>query len=679
MNVVRKHLKICFLLSTTVLSTTAPAWAQSSRRLLKTANKYYENENYRAAIPFFEQALSKDPDNAKALFRAGVSYLAYDKEKSSDYIYKAQRLKPNVSNEVEYWLGRVDHINYRFDEAIAHYKLYRAKLKNKDDYQKDEANLLIKQSENAKTMFANPKDIFVQNLGPTVNTAYSEHSPVISKDGKTLIFTTRSHSGKGEAADGEYFEDIVESTRGANGNWKKPSSLSGRLNSQGHDAAIQLFDNDTKLLLYRQDENGDFFVSEKTNGEWGQPKRLGSNINTRDYESDAYITPDGKTMYFATNHYSEDGDKEIYVSKRTPKGEWGKPRNMGRTINTPFDEDSPFLTPNGKTMYFTSRGHNTMGGYDVFVTRYDSVGRKWTKPENMGYPVNTPDDDAYYRLSADGSVAYLSSYRMNGYGEKDIWMINYNRNVLVRGKVRRQNGQELLPGLELIFRSLPGATPPVELRETTKRDSADFAVELLSGRKYQLTVLKEGRVIATQELDVPVSTGNNKVQLTDILVPDTTTVQLAAAIKPTMAAESTTVIQLAKPSFPKIYFPSNQYTLNPESERELESVAQILLANPDLNLSIGGHTDGQGANEYNQALGSKRARATYDYLLQKGIAAHRLSKISYGENRPAVPNDNLENQPRNRRVEFTMVSKVSQKNIPPKANRPAGRMTAVKK
>ena len=399
-NVSQRLLKASCTLALTA-AVAMSAQAQSTRKDLQTGNKLFNQENYRASIPYYERVLAKDPNNATALFRAGVAYLSFDKEKASDYIYKAQKLKPKVSRDVEYWLGRVDHLNYNFDEAITHYQSYNATLKKRNDTRREEVAQLIQHSKNAKVLFNSPKDIFVKNLGPTVNTQYSEHSPVISSDDKTLIFTTRANpsdipgldarSRNKTAADGEYYEGIVETRRIDADNWEKPRSLSAALNGKGHDASDQLFDNDTKLLMYRDDENGDVFVASKqANGEWGSPTKLNSNINSKYYEGDAYITPDGLTLYFSTARYSEDGSLDLYYSTRTAGGDWGPAKSLGSTINTKYDEDSPYISKDGKTLYFSSRGHNTMGDYDIFQSKYDSIGRKWGRPENMGYPINTP-------------------------------------------------------------------------------------------------------------------------------------------------------------------------------------------------------------------------------------------------------------------------------------------------
>ncbi|WP_245328212.1 OmpA family protein [Hymenobacter aquaticus] len=627
-----------------------PALAQSTRKTLKTANKFFDQENYRASIPFYEQVLAKEPNNALALFRAGIAYMSFDKEKASDYIYKAQRLKPKVSKDVEYWLGRVDHLNYNFDEAIQHFQAYNTTL-GKKDTRKAALAQLIQHSKNAKIQFNSPKDIFVKNLGPTINTAFSEHSPVISNDDKLLLFTSRGENvtgasgstanpkNKSVAADGEYYEDIFEAKRIDDENWEKPRSLSGALNGKGHDASIQVFDNDTKMLMYRQDENGDIFYSEKTGGDWTEPKKLNNNINSKAFESDAYITPDGLTIYFSTSKFSDQNTLDIYYATRTAGGDWGTPKSLGNVINTPFDDDSPYLSKDGKTLYFSSRGHNTMGGYDIFKSEYDSVGRTWGRPENMGYPVNTPDDDTYYRLSPDGSYAYLSSYRIGGYGEKDIYTINYIKNAIIRGKVYSQRDSTVIPGVELVFSGTQADKTALSYRDVTKPETGDYQVSVLSGRTYQVAVSKDGKNIETQEFAVPISTNDSTVIEKNFYVPyvDTTGTSMFA--------------------FKKIYFDTDKYKLRPESIKELNNISGILKANPGVNISIEGHCDSRNTDEYNIVLGQNRADAAYNYLKKNGIAETRLTTVSYGERKPFATNDSPENMQLNRRVEFRVILK----------------------
>ncbi|WP_426059928.1 OmpA family protein [Hymenobacter sp. B1770] len=638
----------CAVALTAAIAT--PAQAQSTRKDLKTGNKFFEQENYRAALPYYEKVLAKDPNNAKALFNAGISYMSFDKEKASDYIYKAQKLKPKVSKDVEYWLGRVDHLNYNFDEAVAHFQAYNATLK-KNDQRKEEIAQLMQHSKNAKVQFNSPKDIFVKNLGPTINTQFSEHSPVISSDDKTLIFTSRGEKvtgatgqpsdkkNKSIAADGEYYEDIFEAKRVDDENWEQPRSLSASLNGRGHDASTQLFDNDTKLLMYRNDNNGDIFVAERgPNGDWTAPKPLGSNINSKSYEGDAHITQDGLTLYFSTGRYSEDGTLDLYVSTRPSiTAEFGPAKSLGGAINTRYDDDSPYLSQDGKTLYFSSRGHNTMGGYDIFKSEYNAETRRWGQAENLGYPVNTPDDDSYYRLSPDGSYAYLSSYRIGGYGEKDIYTINYIKNAIIKGKVfSSRDSTSVIPGVELVFSGAQADKTALSFRDVTKFDGG-YQVAVLSGRTYQVAVSKDGQNIETQEFAVPVSTNDSTTITKNFYVNyiDTT----------------------ARNAFANIYFDTDKYRLRPESIKELNNISNVLKANPGINMSIEGHCDSRNTDEYNMVLGQNRAEAAYNYLKKQGIAETRMTTVSYGERRPAAPNDSPENMQLNRRDEFRIVLK----------------------
>ena len=639
----------CALVLTVAVATSAQA--QSARKNLQTANKLYNQENYRSSIPYYEKVLASDPNNAQALFRAGVAYLSFDKEKASDYIYKAQKLKPKVSKDIEYWLGRVDHLNYNFDEAVTHYQTYQSKLKAKDP-RRDEVTQLIKHSQNAKLLFNSPKDIFVKNLGPTVNTQYAEHSPVISSDDKILIYTTRanpadipglasaSREKNKTAADGEYYEGIVEAKRIDADNWSKPRSLSAALNSKGHDASSQLFDNDTKMLMYRSDNDGDIMMSEKKGENWSSPVALNSNINAKSYESDSYITPDGKTLYFSTNRYSEDGTLDLYYSTRASmSADWGPAKSLGNVINTKYDDDSPYLSANGKTLYFSSRGHNTMGDYDIFKSQYDSIGHKWGQPENMGYPINTPDADTYYRLSPDGTYAYLSSYRIGGYGEKDIYTINYIKNIIVKGKVfSKRDSTTAVPNVELVFNGKKVSGDAISFRDVAKADGS-YSVTMLSGRTYQVAVSKDGKNIETQEFTVPIST-NDKMEIVKNFYVDfiDTTGTAGLQLKP-------------------IYFDTDKFKLRPDALKTLAKNTAILKANPGLNISVEGNCDSRNTDEYNMVLGQNRADAGKNYLVKQGISASRLTTVSYGERKPIAPNDSPENMQKNRRDDFKVVLK----------------------
>ncbi|QCR23303.1 OmpA family protein [Pontibacter sp. SGAir0037] len=507
-----------------LLLCTTVASAQSNRKLMRSGNKFFDNSNFRAAVPFYEQIIANSPNNALAYYYAGISYMSFDKERAADYVYRAQELDANVNRDLLYWIARIEHINYSFDEAIANFEAYKKTISKRDKARIQEIDMRIQHARNAKKQVENPKDVFVRNLGGTINTAYSEHSPVISTDDNYLLFTSRSASVTGgtEAEDGEYYEDIFESRRVQGGDWDEPHSLAGRLSSTGHDASIQLYDKDTKMLLYRQENNGDILFSERgATGQWGLPQSVGSNINTRDFESDAYITKDGKRLFYSTNHYSKNRDLDIYVSERQPDGEWGKPVSLGNVINTPYDDDSPYLADDGVTLYFSSRGHNTMGGYDIFVAVYDTVAHQWGQPQNMGAPINTPDDDTYYRLSPDGSYAYLSSYRIGGWGEKDIYTINYLRPIRIVGQVFTMQDSIPIPDVKLVFSSTTADQRPISYLDITRAGKGNYEVNVLSGRKFQVQLSKDDKDILYDELEVPVALSESNTIVQNFYIPTT--------------------------------------------------------------------------------------------------------------------------------------------------------------
>ncbi|GAB3828934.1 hypothetical protein GCM10028895_43140 [Pontibacter rugosus] len=379
----------------------------------------------------------------------------------------------------------------------------------------------------------------------------------------------------------------------------------------------------------------------------GAPKSISDKVNTKDFESDAYITPDGNTLFYSTSHYSENGDLDIYMIQRNKNGNWGNPKSLGKTINTAFDDDSPYLASDG-TLFFASRGHNSMGGYDIFSAKYDSVARRWARPVNLGSPINTPDDDTYYRLAPDGSYAYLSSYRIGGYGEKDIYTINYIKNTTVKGQVFTQADSIAIPGVELIFNGLQADKRPISYRDVTKTDSASYSVTVLSGRNYQVQLSMDGRVIETMDFEVP------------IVLNDTTDITKNFYIN--FVDSTGTLVKNVPGNFKmeNIYFQTDKYNLRPESVQELDRIAAILKANPTLNISIEGHTDARASDSYNMTLGQNRADAAFDYLVNKGISPKRMVTVTYGESRPAVPNTTSENMQLNRRTMFKVLPREGQ-------------------
>ncbi|MFQ3576300.1 MAG: tetratricopeptide repeat protein, partial [Cytophagales bacterium] len=302
-----------------------PTFAQSAKSQIRKGNRYVRKENYLRALPIFEKALEAQPDNLKAIYKSGVCYLhRYSKEKGLENIKKAIETDSKIDKHANYWMGRALQLNYKFDEAKEYYEKYAASLKKRDS-RKDDVKKHIEQCSIGKEMLKNPGEFYLENLGPKINSKYSDHSPVLNDDATVLLFTSRKETSTGnvETMTGEFFEDIYVSEKKGN-EWGALSHIGEQLNTTGHDACSHLFDNGNKLLMYRSTRNGDIYLTEKKEGKWGTPQRF-PVINSSSYESSAFMAHDGKRIYFSTNRYSDGGDLDFYYSDLQADGTWGAP------------------------------------------------------------------------------------------------------------------------------------------------------------------------------------------------------------------------------------------------------------------------------------------------------------------------------------------------------------------
>ncbi|MDB5273063.1 MAG: yiaD [Chitinophagaceae bacterium] len=629
--------------------------AQDVNFLMKNGDKLFEDNFYRKALPFYEQVLATEPNNAEALFKSGVCYLnRYSKDKALVNIQKAYEIDPKVDKHVRYWLGRAYHLNYQFDKAKEEYTVYKNTL-GKADSRRKEVEQYIEQVDLSKKYIMVPSNFLVENLGPSINSSFSEHSPVASINDSVLYFTTRRlKEGEKEEKDGEPFEDVFISKKNADGSWTSPESLN--LNTSGHDASIQLFDNDTKLLLYRSTKDGDIFVSQKEGDKWGDPKSF-VEINSRDFESDAFVSHDGKTVYFATNHYKKFGDMDIYYITKNEDGSWSKHKEMEGEINTEGDEDAPFITPDGKTLYFSSRGHKGMGGFDVFRSKLQSDG-SWSDPVNLGYPINTPDDDVYFYYAASDDRAYIASYRDGGYGEKDIYCVTPIENVIVYGKVTEDKTGKAIDGAQISFKSTKKITNPSEDKKAVV--SGEYKdINVLSYNTYKVEIAKNGELLSTDSLQIPSISKEGQTIHKDFVVPfkgnpiDTqvvatvdTTTKTPTEVKPKDKEPAVTVAHPVLEKELVVYFGSSSAVVSDSYKEEIKT---LLAAYTKVkSISVQGHADDKGPDVVNDRISKARASEVAKYIANK--TKTKIASRSFGESQPAVPNDSDENRAKNRRV-----------------------------
>ena len=394
---------------------------------------------YNKALPIWLKLLKENPDNFNLNYKVGLCYLHSSNHKKDALPYLIKASQGTTTNydpysysekqaplETIYYLARAYHINYDLDKAMMNYMSFKDKI-TKKHYLYEEVDHDIEMCKNAKIALKNPVNIEVKNMGPHINSIYPEYSPVINVGEDIIYFTSRrlrpdSSNLYLKDDDGMFFEDIYTSEK-ENGEWSDPQLLP--FNTAGHEATVNLSVDGRTLFVYKDDEgDGNLYMTKLDEDDiWGPLVKLPDNINSEYQETHVAITPDERTLYFISNRKGGLGGKDIYRAKLLPTGEWAKPQNIGPVLNTKWDEDGIFIHPDGKTMYFSSRGHNSIGGYDIFYSKMDSAGN-WSKPVNMGYPVNSTDDDVFFVTSADGKRGYYSSFKEDGYGEKDLYVIS---------------------------------------------------------------------------------------------------------------------------------------------------------------------------------------------------------------------------------------------------------------
>ena len=421
---------------------------KTNNKKFNQAVKLADDKAYGEAIELFSDILETEPQNVAVIYNLGNCYLNSSDGPDSAIIYfeKAYNLLQadekigDVGVDIQLSMGKSYQYLLQHEKAITTYEELIAILPAEDELLRTEARREIEVCENAIELMQSPVELKVKNLGPNINSKYDEHSPLISADQSLLLFTSRRASSYSELLfDGQYAERIYSSEK-ENEAWKKSKSLQELFNKPGHESGVCLSAQGTELFIYRNDVDGaNIYISLYDGRNWSEPTKLESPINSKYEETHATVTADKQTMFFTSNRPEGMGGLDIYRVRRLPNGEWGKAENM-KAFNTPYDEETPVLHPNGKVMYFSSEGHNSMGQFDIFYSVLEDD-NGWGPAINMGYPINTPDDDFFFVPTATPNIAYYASARYDdNYGGSDIYLIEYeepeiNRLAVIKGCV----------------------------------------------------------------------------------------------------------------------------------------------------------------------------------------------------------------------------------------------------
>lgn len=425
--------------------------ADEAKVVKKDAGVYFNAENYNAALPGYIDLRKSAPDNVEYNYRLGICYLMTNSDKSL-----AIDLLEFVSNskepkkEVWYYLGLAKMYGLQFDAAISDLEHYKSLAGTKVPKDFLSIDMLTEQCRNGKELVSRPVDVTFVNMGKTINTVYDEYNPMISADGKQLVFTSRR---KGNV--GGYIEDLGMFSSDTYWSvwrdtvWTKPKGLGGMVNTDWDEECVGISPDGSQLLMYfdNAEAYADIGKSILKGKMWQRPEMMSGQLNSKNYEGGATVSLDGNTLIFSSNRKeTNSGGSDLYMIKKDASGSWSDPVSLGTNINTRYDEDSPFLSLAGKTLFFASKGWNSMGGFDIFRSEWDESTSSWSKPENMGYPINDPDDNSFFSVTGDGRILYVSSCRKGGFGERDLYKVLLNSNpakkpyTLIQGTVASLNG-----------------------------------------------------------------------------------------------------------------------------------------------------------------------------------------------------------------------------------------------
>ncbi len=398
-------------------------------KAVRKGNKNYRfgAASYRLARENYLKAYKYNEKNAELNYKIGICYLySDDKFLAIKYLKKAFELNSAVTDDIHFQLARAYHMSLDFDNAIKEYTTFKSSISERK-LKKLDVNIdkCISECETGKSLVSQPQRVVIQDMGKLINSEYDDYYPVIDSKEETMYFTSRRpgiNNTKRNYYDKKFSEDIyMVKKRGKE--WGIAQLLSKKLTTKRSEAAVALSPNDSILYIFKSNGNGNIYYTSMKNGKWRSPSAF-RHINSRYRETSMCISPDGKKLFFVSDRKDENavGGKDIYECDLNAKGKWSKPKNLGPPINTPDNEEGVSISRDGKTLYFSSKGHPGMGGYDIFSSTLGDNG-KWSDPVNMGYPINTPDDDLFFSMMGNGKVAYLSSNREQGIGGKDIYKI----------------------------------------------------------------------------------------------------------------------------------------------------------------------------------------------------------------------------------------------------------------
>jgi len=638
-------LVLLFMLLSTACSTAQMAYSTKDKKAIKLfeegqtvpnllVDQRTGRPNYAAGLALMKKAIERDANFWEAYVFAGefCEYLG-DRGHAIQYYESALHINPNHSSSgsTYFFLANLLFLEGDYNTCLKNIDIFEKNRNANPDLLRESARIR-ENCEFSIEAIKHPLRFNPMNLGPGVNTSAPEYYPTITVDGKVLLFTRRIPDERVPVYKAQ--EDFYYSLLDDNGTWTTAQPMPNNINTVLNEGAPTIGPDGRSLVFvacsdlsgdndYGENRTGrgscDLFITKRIGQRWTDPTNLPGNVNSGSWESQPSLSADGKTLYFIrrVSKKGDPKDMDIFVSRLLDNGQWSTPERLPNYINTPFEEESVLIHPDGKTLYFASRGHIGMGGSDLYVCRMTDKGT-WSAPENLGYPINTRYDENSLLVSADGEIAFFASDREGGFGDLDIYKFELpeefrpTKTLYFEGIVFDITTKKPLPGK---FQLVDLKTGKEVIYSEADKVSGEFMVSLPVNHEYALNVTYPGYSFFSKNFNMTNPEGLEAIHMDVPMVPLTSDIPVILA---------------------NVFFDLTKASLRQESYVELDKLLDFMTKNPSMKIEISGHTDTRGDDKENMKLSSERAKAVYEYLISKGIASDRLSHKGYGESKPMI-------------------------------------------
>ncbi len=627
--------------------------AQSKRQQLKKMGTVFYQEDFKEILDMCVQFQKEHPNETDHLYYQYIAeMLTFDRGGDISRLLEFEASKGKTDKFYNYWLGRIHLSRYEFEDAREHLQAFLELDVYKSAIIMRETRDMLKTIDKAIPYYNDPDEYEVERLPEGINTIYSEISPAFFNGHEELIFAS-NRNPEDSHHEAEYYTIYHSEKKGSL--WSDPAPLIVLGAFSYENAKVEVLNNDNRLYFYSSKDGGNLMYSEYDKNSWSLPREFDSKLKNRHVESHFFINDQENYVLFVKN-------KDIWET-RLSNGEWTIPQRINGKVNSIYEEESPFLSHSGNILYFSSDRPSSMGGYDVYRSEFDSTRMEWKEAVNMGFPINTIDNDINFEVTPSDQSGYLSSNRLHSVGEYDLYYFHKEDKIPVRGVVTDLNTGRPARGVEVRF--LPVVYEDEVFRNTTN-EKGEFTVNVFNREKFETEIRISGETLYRGEFESYIPTDkpdlnlNFEVRVPEHLKPKTNYATLYQGAK----EDSDVDLEMLGSKFRggrkavinNIYFDFQSAHIKSESWEVLSRIYVLMLKSPDLVVEIGGHTDNIGTHEYNMDLSQKRAESVRQYLISEGVSPDRLKAVGYGELLPLASNDDEENgRELNRRIEIRVL------------------------